>query len=161
MKTSHIPQPITLLFSLLLVITVGLGCTQYNTDFAPPGTEDKVSDIIPMEIDGLKVRLNANEPGRIVANYGINEKNEMSIEMINFPNTKKAHEIFSKVMVPKFDAMPTKYRAKVNGYWRASGKDKQGRHWYAWTNEKVLFLINARNKERFHQLVDAFKYISR
>lgn len=145
----------------ILVLSASLfvaGCSSYNTDFPPPTSSDKISDIIPQNINGLKPKIDMKTVGRLVAVYG---SNQMYIQMINLKSKQDADTVFSKQVVPKFDKMPTKFRGKINGVWKASGTDSAGRKWVAWVNGKVLFMIYGSNKDNLNKLIDSFKYISR
>jgi hypothetical protein len=148
-----------ILFVLVLVTACG---PDYNTDFDPPPPNARLDDVFPKEINGIQnsiERMNLDRPLEgFTALYG---SGEISIDAILADSKTNADSHFKEVIAPRFDKMKNHFRGNINGRWRASGTDENGRNWFAWANGKWIFLISGSDKENLSNAIDAFKYVSK
>jgi hypothetical protein len=147
----------------LIVLLFSAGCgPDYNTDFDPPPPDAKLNDVFPLEIDGMKSkidRLNLNHPLEgFTAFYG---DGKITIDAILAQTKANADAHFKEVIAPRFDKMKNHFRGNVNGKWSASGTDENGRRWFAWANNSWIFLISGSDKDHLSKAIDAFKYVSK
>ncbi|MFC2103597.1 hypothetical protein ACFLSS_04125 [Bacteroidota bacterium] len=151
-------------FSAMIGIVIMLSLTgcgpDFNTDFDPPPPEGKLEDIFPANIGTMpaKIARAKLKPPMIgfSAAYG---DNNIVINSILLPDKAAADEYFKLAIVPNIDKMKNHFRGKINGRWRASGTDENGRKWFGWVNNNWVFLINASDKKYFKMAIDAFKYV--
>ncbi len=134
-------------------------CGGLNTDFPAPGENAKPEEIFPADIKGLKPEYSpAGDIGGMVATYG---KGKIAIRVSRLKTNNEANVAFEKAIVPAFKDFPTKVTGKINGKWRASGKDGFGKKHYAWVNHIYIFMVTGENEEMFDLAVDKFPYISK
>ena len=151
----------TSLFILLFVALLYSCGPDYNTDFEPPPPNAQLDDVFPNEIDGMKSsieRLKLTSPIEgFMAYYG---ERKITIDAILTPNKTVADDYFKEVIVPRIDEMKNHFRGKINGKWRASGTDEDGRKYYAWVNKGWIFMLSGVDNEHLSKAIDAFKYAS-
>lgn len=150
------------LFStVIMIFTVSCG-PDYNTDFEPPPPNAQLDEVFPGEINGMRKkveRLNLTHPVEgFTASYG---DKEITIQAILTPNKSVADDYFKDVYVPRFDEMKNHFRGKINGRWRASGTDENGRKYFAWVNNAWIFAVSGTDKENFSSAIDAFNFVSK
>ncbi|MFC2119952.1 hypothetical protein ACFLQ4_02660 [Bacteroidota bacterium] len=145
----------------LMVLIALSGCgPDFNTDFDPPPTDAKLTDVFPDEIGGMKgiitkAKLISPAVG-FSSNYG---EGKIVISAIQTASKAAADKYFEIAMVPNFDKMENHFRGNINGNWRASGTDEKGRKWYCWVNNNWVFLINGSDTKYFKMAIDAFEYV--
>lgn len=147
-----------LLLSLFVITACG---PDYNTDFDPPPPNARLDDVFPKEIDGMEStidRINLNHPLEgFTASYG---NGNITIDAILATNNEMADNYFKESVVPRFDEMKNHFRGKINGKWRASGTDENGRSYFSWVNGGWIFSLSGSDKENLARAIDAFKYVS-
>jgi hypothetical protein len=148
-------------FTLSLFVFIAACGPDYNTDFEPPPPNAKLEEVFPADIEGMRSyieRINLAHPLEgFSAAYG-NDK--ITIDAILAPDKQTADDFFKETIVPRFDKMKNHFRGNINGKWRASGTDKEGKKWFGWVNNRWIFLLSGSNKENFAKAIDAFKFIS-
>ena len=148
-----------ILFALLFITACG---PDYNTDFDPPPPNARLDDVFPNEIDGLKSnvkRMTLSHPLEgFTASYG-NDK--ITIDAILAQDNETADDYFKEKIVPRFDKMKNHFRGNINGRWRASGTDENGRRWFGWVNSRWIFALSGTSKDNLAKAINAFKYISK
>ncbi|RKY93742.1 MAG: hypothetical protein DRQ13_09090 [Ignavibacteriae bacterium] len=147
-------------FSLIILIIFS-GCSpDFNTDFDPPKPDASLTNIFPDEIAGMKgVITRKNLKSSIVGFSSSYDEGRIVISAVKTPSKAVADEYFEFAIVPNFDKMKNHFRGNVNGKWRASGTDEEGRRWYGWVNNKWVFLLNGSDNKYFKMAIDSFKFV--
>ncbi len=145
----------------LIILLILSGCgPDFNTDFDPPTPDAEITDVFPDEIGGMKgviTRKNLESPMvGFSSTYG---EGRIVISTIRTPSNAAADEYFEFAIVPNFDKMKNHFSGSVNGKWRASGTDENGRKWYSWVNNNWVFLLNGSDTKYFKMAIDAFNFV--
>ena len=145
-------------FTILIALS---GCgPDFNTDFDPPPPDAKFTDVFPDEIGGMKgIVTKANLISAAVGFSSTYGEGKIVISVIQTASKAAADKYFEMAIVPNFDKMKNHFRGNINGNWRASGTDENGRKWYGWVNNGWVFLINGIDTKYFKMAIDAFDYI--
>lgn len=144
---------------VLLLFSCG---SKYNMDYAVPAENASLDDVFPASIAGMdNVIFDLDLPSDLIgfqAEYG--ESSPLVIGVIQAENEARASSAFENQIVPLIDEMPTNSRGNINGRWKATGKDSQGRKWVAWSNLNWIFFIHCADEAVFDQAIDDFAFIS-
>ncbi|MBN1524938.1 MAG: hypothetical protein JW904_10665 [Spirochaetales bacterium] len=147
-----------LLVLLPVLFVLFVSCGGYNLNFPPPAQDAQPQDIFPAEIDGLKYQLQkAGDIGGLIAVYG---KGEITIRASRLKTKDEADIGFKNAILPLFNDFPTRASGKINGIYKASGTDGNGRNYFAWVNNNYIFLIAGHDKSFLEKGIDAFPYIA-
>lgn len=145
-------------FPYLFVFLALISCGGYNLNYLPPANDAEPNEIFPQNIDGMKPEYRkAPDIGGIIAVYG---SGKITIRVSRLKTKEEADTGFKKAIVPQFKDFPVKSSGKINGIWKASGKDGNGRKYYAWVNQNYIFMITGADEKQLLKGIDAFQYIS-